>query len=74
MNTYNVTIPKSLVQMGDLVLVPRKEYESFLKFKKIKEFNPTMAQKRALIRAEANLKKGKSLSYDEFATKLGFKN
>ena len=60
--------------MGDLVLVPRKEYESFLEFKKIKEFTPTVAQKRALMRAERNYKKGKSLSYDEFATKLGFKN
>ncbi len=60
--------------MGDLVLVPRKEYESFLEFRKIKEFTPTLAQKKALIKAELNFKKGKSLSYDEFAAKLGFKN
>ncbi len=60
--------------MGDLVLVPRKEYESFLEFKKIREYPPTLAQKRALKRAELNLKKGKSLSYDEFAAKLGFKD
>ncbi len=74
MNVYNVTIPKALSRMGDLVLVPRKEYESFLEFKKIREYIPTKAQKRALVKAELNFKKGKSLSYDEFATKLGFKN
>ena len=74
MNTYNVTIPKALSRMGDLVLVPRKEYESFLEFKKIREYTPTLAQKKALIKAELNFRKGKSLSYDEFAAKLGFKN
>ena len=57
--------------MGDLVLVLRKEYESFLEFKKIREYTPTLAEKRALIKAELNFKKGKSLSYDEFAAKLG---
>lgn len=60
--------------MGDLVLVPRKEYESFLEFKKIKEFTPTVAERRALRRAELNLKKGKTLSYDELVRKLGVKN
>ncbi len=60
--------------MGDLMLVSRKEYESFLEFKKVKEYTPTLADKRALRKAELNFKKGKSLSYDEFATKLGFKN
>ncbi len=74
MNTYNVTIPKALSRMGDLVLVPRKEYESFLEFRKIKEFTPTMAERRALRRAEINLKKGKTLSYDELVRKLGVKS
>ena len=72
MNTYNVTIPKTLARLGDLIIVSRKEYESFLEFKKIKEFTPTAADKRALKRAEINFKKGKTLSYDEFASKLGF--
>ena len=27
-----VTIPKKLTQKGDLVIIPRKEYERFLKF------------------------------------------
>lgn len=74
MSTYNITIPKSLAQMGDLVLVPKKEYESFLQFKSIREFTPTLAEKRALKRAEKNLKKGKTLSYDELVRKLRIKN
>jgi len=56
------------------MLMSRKEYESLLVLRKYKEYTPTLAEKRALKRAELNLKKGKTLSYDEFATKLGFKN
>jgi len=33
-----VTIPKKLSQKGDLVVIPRKEYEELLKARKIKEF------------------------------------
>ena len=35
------------------------------------EFAPTSSQKKALSRAEANLKHGKTLSYNEVAKKLG---
>jgi len=70
MNT--VTIPKKLANKDDLVVIPRKEYEALLALKKIKEFTPTTAQKRALAEAENNLKKGKTLSYDELVEKLGF--
>lgn len=58
--------------MGDLVLVPKKEYESFLQFKRIKEYTPTRAEKASLKRARLNFKKGKTLSFDEFSKKLGF--
>ena len=72
MNT--ITIPKKMANKDDLVVIPRKEYEGLLCFKKIREFTPTAAQKRALVRAENNLRKGKSLSYNELVRKLGFKN
>ena len=39
-----------------------------------REFTPTSAQKRALEKAENNLKRGKTLSYNEFVQKLGFTN
>ena len=71
MNDYVIKIPKNLARLGDLVLVPRKEYESYLEFKKFKEFKPTLRQKNALKSAELNLKKGKTLSINELTRKLG---
>ena len=56
------------------VTITKKEYEDLLKFKKTKEFTPTSAQKKALARAEANLKKGKTLSLHEISRKLGLAN
>ena len=44
-----LTIPKHLIKKGDLVLVPRSEYEELLKLRRsVKEFSPTRAQKRDL--------------------------
>ena len=72
MNT--LTIPKKLAQKDDLVVIPRKEYEALLELKRMKEFTPTGAQKRALTQAEKNLRLKKTLSYDELVKKLGFAN
>lgn len=72
MNT--VTIPKKLAQNGDLIVVPRKEYEALIELSAIKEFTPTKIQKQALVQAEANLKNRKTLSFHELAQKLGFAN
>lgn len=68
----NIAIPKEMTR-DDLVIIPRKEYEALLKLKKVGEFTPTFSQKKALLRAEENLKKGKSLTYNELVRKLGFK-
>ncbi len=67
-----ITITKELTNKGELVIIPRKEYEELLQFKITREFTPTTAQKKALARAENNLRKGKTLSYNELAQKLGF--
>ncbi|MDO8521280.1 MAG: hypothetical protein Q7S52_04145, partial [bacterium] len=70
-----ITIPKKFAEKGDLILIPKKEYEALLlQQKNIKEFSPSAAQKRALLKAEANFKRGKSLSYNDLASKLGFAN
>jgi hypothetical protein len=66
-----ITIPKRLSSQGDLVLIPRREYERLLRIKQIREFNPTPALKRKLKKAQQNYREGKSLSYDEFARALG---
>lgn len=72
MNT--ITIPQNLIRSDDFVVVPRKEYESLLKLRIIKEFTPTLSQKKALCRAERNFNQGKTLSYDKLVAKLGFTN
>ena len=72
MNT--ITIPKKVASRDDLVVIPRKEYEALLHLKKFKAFTPTAAQKRALVKAEANLARGRTLSYHELVKKLGFRN
>ena len=64
-------IPKKLAQKDDVVIVPRKEYEALIEFRKTREFTPTVAQKRALVKAEKNFKRGKTLSYHELVRKLG---
>ena len=51
------TILKKISEKQDLIVVPRAEYEDFLKFKKIKTFIPTKQHKKALTRAMENLKK-----------------
>ncbi|MEK7629349.1 MAG: hypothetical protein AAB394_02385 [Patescibacteria group bacterium] len=51
----SVTTSKKTIS-NDLVTISRKEYEAWLEFKKIKDFKPISAQKRALRAAENNLK------------------
>lgn len=70
----SITISKKIIKNDDLILVSRREYESLLKLKKIKEFAPTLAQKMALKKAEQNLKQKKTLSYNELVHELGFAN
>lgn len=70
----NTLIAQKKYQEKDVVVIPRHEYEYLIKFKKIREFSPTLAQKRSLANAENNFKKRKTLSYNELVQKLGFAN
>ncbi len=70
MNT--ITIPKKVAAQGDLVVIPRKEYEALIELKKIREFTPTAAQKKALAQARRNIKAGNYLTINELRKKLGF--
>jgi len=69
-----ITIPQKIRARGDLVVIPRKEYEALLELKRAKEFSPTAAQKRSLVEAERNFRKGKTLSYRALVKKLGAAN
>lgn len=54
-----ITIPTKLAKnKEEFVAVPRKEYEKFLSWqKKIRDFIPTMAEKKSLKRARKNFSK-----------------
>lgn len=71
-----VTIPKQLAERGDLVLIPREEYETLLRFrvKKINEVLMAPIQRQALVRARANISRNKFLTLHELKRKLDFKN
>jgi len=72
MNT--ITIPKKLAARDDLIIIPRRDYEVLLALKKFKEFTLTATQKKALVKAEFNFQKRKTLSYNKLVNKLGFTN
>ena len=71
-----ITIPKELAKKGEFLIIPRDEYEEFLRFrlKDIKEVEMTRVQKKALERARKNLSEGKFLTIYELKRKLGIKN
>ena len=66
-----ITIPKEITQCGELVILPRREYDALRGRASVSEFTPTATQKRALAQAESNFRRGRTLSYDEFAHALG---
>ena len=68
-----LNIPKT---NQDLVILPRKEYETLLRSRvsRIGEINMTPIQKRALLRARKNFKQGKTLSINVFSQKLERRN
>lgn len=71
-----LTIPKELTKKGELVIIPRKEYEEFLRFRRkaLPEVSMTRAQKRSLMQARKNLAQGKYLTLDELKQKLEYTN
>lgn len=66
-----LTIPKKLAQKGDLALVPLKEYAEFLKFKAIRTFRMTPAQKRTLAKARRDFAKGRYLTLEQLKREMG---
>jgi len=65
---------KQAKQKGNFLVMPRKEYEALPKISKVKEFTPSSIQKKALRKAESNLRQGKTFSYEEVLEQLGFTN
>ena len=71
-----ITIPRELISKEELVVIPRKEYEEFLRIRlrNIKEVPMTTRQKRILQQARKNLAQGKFLTIHELKQKLGIKS
>ncbi len=71
-----ITIPKEFTKTGDLVLIPKQEYNKLLqaKLKQIKEIKLTPSQKKAVTAARKRIARGEFLTFDELKAKLGFKD
>lgn len=68
------TISKKITKGEELVVIPRREYDDLQALKKIREFTPTLAQKRALVKGKRNRARGNFLTINELGCKLGFTN
>ena len=69
MNT--ITIPGRLAKKGDLVVIPRKEYEEFLELKKIIPLvRPTKAEVAALERGRRQVRQGHYVTWRDFKNEL----
>lgn len=69
-----ITIPKQLIQEKELVLIPKKEYEELLEWKK-KSFQvvkPTKSDLRAIERGRREVVRGDYVTLGEFKKELGF--
>ena len=56
----SITLPYNLIKEKKLVILPRREYEDFLNWKKsIKSFSLTKAQKKELEEARKDFAQGK---------------
>lgn len=68
-----VTIPKKLAQKGDLVVIPREEYEAFSEWRKalrIRVVQPIKNELAAIHRGRRELKEGKYVEWKKFKQEL----
>ncbi len=66
-----VTIPKELTKKGDLVVIPKSEYEEFLKFRRaVRIAEPTRSEKRAIERGRKELRAGRFISWEKLKNDL----
>lgn len=67
-----ITIPKKRTLGGELVAIPREEYEEYLQLRKIiPVVKLTRAEKRDLEQARKDHKQGKYITLEEFEHELG---
>lgn len=81
-----ITIPRATVKDKELVAIPRKEYENYLRLRKVipvikkkrisayKTFKPTKAELKELKEARDEYRRGKTMTLYELRQKLGFRS
>jgi hypothetical protein len=58
-----ITISRELVKKDDLVLIPRVEYEEYLRLKKVISIvKPTKSEERAIYKGRKEIRTGKYLT------------
>jgi hypothetical protein len=66
-----ITIPKEFLKRGELVIIPRSEYEAFLDWQKyVKTYKPTDSEKRALKEARKDFSQGRYITLNELKDEL----
>ena len=66
-----ITIPEKLAKKGDLVLIPRSEYEELSKLKKIiSVVEPDNYEKKAIKQGRAEIRKGKYITLNQLKNEL----
>ena len=67
-----ITIPKKLTKGAELVVIPRKEYEEFLKLRKVIPLvELTPSQKRDLEQARKEFARGEYITLKQLENELG---
>ncbi len=66
-----ITIPKQLFKKGELVIVPRFEYEEYLNLKKIiPVIKASLSEKRAIREGRKEIQKGQYLTLKQLKNEL----
>jgi hypothetical protein len=66
-----VTIPKDLMKKGDLVVIPRQDYEQLLKRQKVIPVSKlTPSERKALERGRRNIRLGEYIPLDTLVHEL----
>lgn len=67
-----ITIPKNLTRTGELVIIPRKEYEDYLLLKKVIPLvDASISEKKAIRAGREEIKKGKYVTIKQLKDGLG---
>jgi len=67
-----IAIPKELSKNEDLMVIPRSDYEEFLRLKEIIPLvESTLSERKAIKEAKKEIKQGKYLTLNQLKNELG---